>query len=213
MNNSPTAAHDRVLDWVTDWHEEPAAVAAARTRAREVGLGAVPPVVGAALAALARLVGARTVVETGTGAGVSGLWLLTGMRPDGVLTSIDSEPEHQRLARAAFTEAGVPSGRGRLITGAALEVLPRLADGAYDLAHLDAEPTSYPEQLEVARRLVRPGGVIVISGVLREGRVADPVSRDAESVALRGLLGAVRADEGGAPALLPIGDGLLVIPR
>ena len=64
----------------------------------------------------------------GTGAGVSGLWLLRGMRPDGVLTTVDKDPEHQRAARQAFTEAGIPSGRARLINGAALEVLPRLAE-------------------------------------------------------------------------------------
>ena len=55
---------------------------------------------------LAKLSGAKAVVEVGTGAGVSGLWLLSGMRDDGVLTTIDVEPEHQRLAKQAFTEAG-----------------------------------------------------------------------------------------------------------
>ena len=64
------------------------------------------------------------MVEVGTGAGVSGLWLLRGMRPDGVLTTVDQDPEHQRAARQAFGEAGIPSGRARLIVGNALEVLP-----------------------------------------------------------------------------------------
>jgi len=85
---------------------------------------------GAALRFLAATLQARAVVEVGTGAGVSGLCLLAGMAPDGVLTSIDIEPEHQRAARRAFTEAGTTAGRMRLIMGQALDVLPRLTDAA-----------------------------------------------------------------------------------
>jgi predicted O-methyltransferase YrrM len=212
VNTSAAATNERVNEWVNQWLDEPAPIAAARLRAQEVGLSCVAPALGSLLGSLARLVGARTVVETGTGAGVSGLWLLSGMRPDGILTSIDNEPEHQRLARLAFTEAEVPSSRARLISGQALEVLPRLADAGYDLAHLDADLSSYADQLIAARRLVRPGGVVVLSGILRGGRLADPVSRDADSVALRALLAGLRAEEGTTPALLPIGDGALVAP-
>ena len=86
---------------------EDAIVAAARERAVDIGAGAVTPAVGALLSVLAKLTGAKAVVEVGTGAGVSGLWLLSGMREDGVLTTIDVEPEHQRIAKQAFTEAGV----------------------------------------------------------------------------------------------------------
>ena len=82
---------------------EDAVTAAARERAVDSGAGAVTPAVGALLSVLARLTGAKAVVEVGTGAGVSGLWLLAGMREDGVLTTIDVEPEHQRLAKQAFT--------------------------------------------------------------------------------------------------------------
>ena len=76
----------------------------------------------------------------GTGAGVSGLWLLAGMREDGVLTTIDIEPEHQQLAKQAFTEAKVAPGRTRVIAGRAQEVLTRLADESYDLVFVDAAP-------------------------------------------------------------------------
>ena len=88
---------------------EDAVLAAARERADDIGAGAVTPAVGALLSLLARLSGGKAVVEVGTGAGVSGLWLLSGMREDGVLTTIDIEPEHQRMAKQAFSEAG--SGR------------------------------------------------------------------------------------------------------
>ena len=79
------------------------------------------------------------MVEIGTGTGVSGVWLLRGMRPDGVLTTIDVEDEHQRIARRIFRRPGSPPSRTRIITGRALDVLPRLADGVYDLVFVDAD--------------------------------------------------------------------------
>jgi len=87
----------------------------------------VAALTGATLRFIAAAIGARAVVEIGTGCGTSGIWLLRGMRTGSVLTSVDTEPEHHRLARAAFMAAGFPAGRYRLITGRALEVLPRLA--------------------------------------------------------------------------------------
>src|SRR5581483_3298581 len=98
---------------------------------------------GAALRFLATVLDSLNVVEVGTGGGVSGVWLLRGMHPDGVLTSIDIEAENQRLAKIAYAEAGFASARTRLICGAALDVLPRLTDGAYDIVFCDGEKTEY----------------------------------------------------------------------
>ena len=182
---------------------------AARTRGRELGCTPIGPGGGAALRFLAAAVGARAVVEVGTGAGVSGLWLLRGMRPDGVLTTVDKDAEHQRAARQAFTEAGIPSGRARLITGGALEVLPRLADGGYDLVFVDAAKTEYADYLTEALRLLRPGGVVAFDNVLWHDKVADPAQRDPDTVAMRDLGKQVRDDDRLVPVLLHAGDGLL----
>src|SRR5690349_19725119 len=97
-------------------------------RARAADLGAAPTGSGtaAALTFLAAAVGARSVVEIGTGTGVSGLHLFAGMAPDGILTTIDIEAEYQRAAKKAFIEAGIAPTRTRLINGRALDVLPRL---------------------------------------------------------------------------------------
>lgn len=184
-------------------------LAAARARAAEVGATPVGPGAGAALRFVAAAVAARAVVEVGTGCGVSGLWLLRGMAPGGVLTTVDVEPEHQRLARQAFAEAGITGHRARLITGRALDVLPRLADGGYDVVFCDAVKTEYAEYLDEALRLLRPGGVVVFDNALWHDRVADPAARDADTVAIRELGKAVRADERLVPVLLPLGDGLL----
>ncbi len=156
---------------------------------------------------------AKAVVEIGTGVGVSGLWLLRGMRSDGVLTSIDVEAEHQRLARKAFTEDGVPPSRVRLINGRALEVLPRLADGSYDMVVVDAVKAEYAEYLTEALRLLRHGGVVAFDNALRDGKVVDPTARDAESVALRELARAVRENTRLVPVMLPVGGGLLAAVR
>jgi predicted O-methyltransferase YrrM len=189
---------------------EDAVLAAARARASEVGCVPIGPGGGAVLRLLAAALGARSVVELGTGTGVSGVWLLRGMRPEGVLTSIDVESEHQRLARKTFTDAGFASSRFRLINGRALDVLPRLADTSYDLVLVDADKTEYADYLSAALRLLRPGGVIAMDNVLWKGRVADPAARDPESVALREVAKQVRDHEMLVPALLPVGDGLLV---
>lgn len=174
---------------------------------------ATQPGAGAALRFLASALRAKAVVEVGTGVGVSGLWLLRGMRSDGVLTSIDVEAEHQRLARLAFTEDGVPPSRVRLINGRALEVLPRLADESYDLVVIDAVKAEYAEYLQEALRLLRRGGVVAFDSALRGGRVVDPTARDPESVALRELARAVRENDRLVPVMLPVGDGLLAAVR
>ena len=144
------------------------AVADGRARAHEAGIDVVDAVTGAVLRFLAALVSARTVVQVGTGAGIAGLWLLRGMRPDGVLTSIDPDAESQRLARDAFRADGVPHARTRLIAGSAPAVLPRLADAGYDLVHLDCRARELPECVAEARRLLRPKGVLVLTRALSE---------------------------------------------
>ena len=108
---------------------EPPALEAARRRGEELGATPVLPGTGAALRLLAASVQAHTVVEIGTGAGVSALWLLEGMPSDGVLTTIDIEAEHLTAAKAAFAAEGVRSTRTRAICGRAGDVLP-LARGA-----------------------------------------------------------------------------------
>jgi predicted O-methyltransferase YrrM len=186
------------------------ALANARERAAEVAATPIGPASGATLRFLASVLDARNVVEIGTGCGVSGVWMMRGMNPEGVLTSVDIEPEHQRLARQAFEEAGIPNQRIRLIAGAALDVLPRMTEGRYDLVFIDADKQEYPGYLEQAVRLLRPGGVVAIDNSLWHDRVAEPANRDPETVAIRETLAAVRDDETLVPLLLPVGDGLLV---
>jgi predicted O-methyltransferase YrrM len=187
--------------------------AAARERAVDSGAGAVTPAVGALLSVLARLASAKAVVEVGTGAGVSGLWLLSGMRDDGVLTTIDVEPEHQRLAKQAFTEAGIGPSRTRLIGGRAQEVLTRLADDSYDLVFIDAEPADQPQFVAEGVRLLRSGGAIVVHRAALGGRAGDASASDKDVTAVREAARLIAEDERLTPVLVPLGDGLLAAAR
>ena len=203
MSDADTAS------WIADWQPEDAALLAARQRAAEVGLPALDPAGGAVLRLLAAAVGAKHAVELGTGAGVSTLWLLRGLAPDGVLTSVDSDGEHQRLAKASLAEAEVPSGRVRLISGRALEVLPRLSEKSYDVVFCDAARSENPDYLNAALTLLRPGGIVVFAGALAGGRVAESTARDNETVAMRELARIVRDEDRLVPAMIPVGAGLL----
>ncbi|MGH3500118.1 MAG: O-methyltransferase [Nocardioidaceae bacterium] len=185
----------------------------ARARASQVAAVPIGAGGGAALRMVAALVGARNIVEIGTGCGISGVWMMRGMHPEGVLTSVDLEAEHQRLAKQAFTAAGIASQRVRLIPGAALEVLPRLTDGHYDLVFCDGDKQEYPQYLGQALRLLRPGGVVAFDNSLWHDRVADSSVRDPETQAVREMLQLVADDETLVPALLPVGDGLLLAQK
>jgi predicted O-methyltransferase YrrM len=198
------------LAYLDEFFPEDDALIGAKRNAAEVG-GAAPvsPTTGGALRFMAAAVGARSVVEVGTGCGASGIWLLRGMRPGAVLTSVDVEAEHQRLARAAFLAAGFPAARYRLIGGLALEVLPRLADGAYDMVFCDADRQEFTDYLVAALRLLRPGGIVIFNAALPGTAAGERIPTDSEAAAAASLREQVRADERLVPLLLPVGNGLL----
>ena len=196
--------------YAENYLEESEAAAAARENAVPLGVGPIGRGSANVLTVLARAVAARAVVEIGTGSGVSGLALFAGMQPDGVLTSVDIEAEHQQVARRAFTSVGIPNQRFRLISGPALSVLPRLSDGAYDLVFVDADKTEYPDYVEQGVRLLRHGGLLAVDNTLWHDRVADAGQDDEETHAIRAAIAAVHDNEDLVSALLPTGDGLLV---
>ncbi|MDP8971566.1 MAG: O-methyltransferase [Actinomycetota bacterium] len=199
----------RVLRYVqayTEPEDEP--LRAARARSEEADVPAVAVETGALLRLFARLVSARHVVEVGSGGGYSGLWLIGGMDRRGSLTTIEIERDHQLLAQQAFLEARV-ADRVRSMLGPALSVLPKLADGNYDLVFLDAVKAEYLDYLGHARRLLRPGGLLLADNVLWRGRVADESVVDDATQGLRAFNDAVRDDPAWRGMILPVGDGVL----
>jgi predicted O-methyltransferase YrrM len=188
---------------------ESAALRWARDRALEAGAEPVTSGTGAALRLLAATADAKAVAEIGTGTGVSGIHLLHGMRPDGVLTTVDVEPERQQFARQAFRGAGFAANRARFIPGRALDVLPRLADGGYDLVFCDGDRLEYPDYLGESLRLLRPGGLVCFEGVFADGRTVDAAAQPTEVLRVREVLRTVRESTELVSSLLPVGDGLL----
>jgi predicted O-methyltransferase YrrM len=215
VHQEDTISTDKSASWAhsEDFRTVDEVVLRATDRAEQLGCGSVSPGTGAVLQLLASALKATAVVEIGTGAGVAGLWLLAGMAPDGVLTTIDSAAEHQRAAKDAFAEAGVRPTRARTITGRPLEVLPRLTDGAYDLVLANGDPLELADHVEQALRLLRPGGVRAVAHALGGDKVPDPARRDEVTTALREVSRRLRDDDRVVPALLPTGDGLLLASR
>lgn len=203
MSSQKVAAWAYAEEFVTASPHVEAAVA----KGEQLGASPVGNGIGALLQTLAAAIGGKAVMEIGTGVGVSGLWLLAGMPADGILTTIDVEPEHQRAARAAFAAAGIAHQRTRVIAGRPLEVLPRMTDGAYDLVVVLADVADYPDYLEQANRLLRTGGTLVMTWT---DTVSDPAARDPETTTLREVTAAIRDHEQFTAALLPVSTGALV---
>lgn len=182
----------------------------ARERSHELGLFPVSQGVAAALSVLAATSKAQTIVEVGTGAGVSGVALLRGLGPRAVLTTIDPDVDHLKAAREAFNESGSPANRIRTISGRGQDVLPRLTDAAYDLVFIDADKPSFAEYVEQAIRLLKSGGLLIINDALDKDRVSDPAIRESSTVILRRIAKSIRDNENLISAMLPTGDGLLL---
>jgi len=188
------------------------AIAEARQHSLEVGVEAVSPAVGAQLAVVAAAANASSIIEVGTGLGVSGLWLLSGA-PGAVLTTIDREIEHQQAARDAYLQAGVPASRFRLIAGRAADVLPRMNENSYDIVFVDGDPGSVIEYVEHGLRLARPGGLVLVAHALWHGKVANPAVRDSTTTGFRTLLTEVSTSPAVISSLSTAGDGLLSLVK
>jgi predicted O-methyltransferase YrrM len=205
---------EKDLSWkfAEEFVVEPELLGAARAHSLEHGVDPVTPAQGAQLAVLAAATNAQSIIEIGTGFGVSGLWMFTGA-PTAALTSIDIEVEFQQSAKRAFADFGIPANRTRLIAGRALEVLPRMNEESYDLVLVDADPGSIIEYVEHALRLVRVGGTVAVPHALWRGRVADPAQRDDTVADFRTLLTETSESPAVLSALSLAGDGLLQLTR
>lgn len=204
------ASKDLSWKYVEDQTVEPDVIRGARAQSLELGVEAVSPATGAQLAVIAAALAAESIIEIGTGIGVSGLWLLQGA-PDAQLTSIDVEADHHEAARRHFTEAGHPATKVRLITGRAADVLPRMNERSYDLVLIDGDAHALTENLEHALRLVRAGGAVLVPHALWRDTVADPAKRNGVTEELRGIIAELRDSPAVHVAISPVGDGLLQV--
>jgi len=181
----------------------------ARESAMDAGTEVPSNGVCAALTFLSHAVGAKAVVEVGTGTGVTGLALFAGMAAGGILTSIDVDADCQIEARQAFLAAGMASQRFRLIAGVALDVLPKLRDEAYDIVFVNGDKLEYVEYVAQATRLLRHGGMLLLNDALWRNLVADPRQDDDQAFIIREALQVVQTDDDYTCCMIPLGDGLL----
>ena len=181
----------------------------ARKNGAEVG--AQDPTIGAGglINFVVGLISARSIVEIGTGSGVSALWIFNDAPSDATLTSIDSEREHSASAKEILDEAGISAQRFRLITGNIVEVVGKLADSNYDLM-IVRSPMDMVDVVQESYRLLKPNGVLIIDNALDAGKVADPTQRDFETIARRDSIKAIKEDSRWSSTLLPIGGGALL---
>jgi predicted O-methyltransferase YrrM len=201
----PTADQDQLLEAVASARELTAGEDAGLLAARRAAVELAPPSpeVGTLLRWAVTAGQARTVVEIGSAGGVSGLWMLPALAEGGVLTSLEPDAEAHRAATRAFS-AATGGSRVRSIHGDPTTLLSRLADGAYDLVLLQAEPESYPEHLTRIRELLRVGGTLVVRGVLPAGEHRRTLQR---------LLRLLSEDEGFSSSVLPVDDGVALATR
>ena len=156
---------------------------------------------------LLSLCGARRVVEVGTLAGYSAIAMARALPAGGHVDTIELLDRHADFAEAWIARSDV-AGRVRVHRGAGLDVLPRLEDGAYDAAFLDADKSNYPGYLQHSLRLVRPGGLIMVDNTFSHGRVIDAGNDNPLVIAVRNFNDHAAADDRVDLVMVPIGDGL-----
>jgi predicted O-methyltransferase YrrM len=171
--------HDSTLD------DALAAAAAAKLPAIQVS-----SVQGKLLHLLARILGARNILEIGTLGGYSTIWMARALPEGGRIITLEADPKHAEVAQKNFAHAGVES-KVELRLGNALDTLPQVAAdgrGPFDLCFIDANKSNMPEYFEWSLKLARTGSVIIADNVVREGAVLDAKSKDADIQGIRRFL-------------------------
>lgn len=186
------------------------------TRDMPRGRMQVAPEQGHFLAFLVKLTGARRILELGTFTGYSSLAMALAMPADGKLVTCDMSEGWTRHAVAAWEKGGV-AAKITLRLGPAVETLAALEKEGmkewFDLAFVDANKEDYEAYYEGALRLTRPGGLILLDNMFRDGRVTDTTQTDPSVTCIQALNDKIAADERVDRVLVPVGDGVMMARR
>jgi caffeoyl-CoA O-methyltransferase len=203
--------------WIRERYarEDPPLVAIRREmEARGFPAIQLPPVAARTVQILLRIAGARRVLEVGTLAGYSALWILRALPPGGHLLTLELDQEHARVARELLERAG-EGARVEVRQGDASRILSDLAQdsgerGRWDAVLLDADKEGLPGYVEHAARLLRAGGLLLVDNAFWRGRVMDPGATDDATEALRELHRRLAESPDWDALAIPVGDGILV---
>lgn len=190
---------------------EDAFLRALREDAVAAGLPAISigPAQASLMQVLLRLAGAREVVEVGTLAGYSAVWMARALPGDGRVRTIEADERHAAFARERIARSDV-AGRIEVHQGRGADVLPTFADGSADASFLDADKASYPLYLEESLRIVRAGGLIMVDNAFAFGQLFDETPTDGEADAVRAFNERMAAEPRLQSVIVPLGDGMWV---
>jgi predicted O-methyltransferase YrrM len=190
MGQEVWEAVDKFLDKMMIPHDPALEDALAAAAAAKLPAIQVSSVQGKFLQLLARILGARNILEIGTLGGYSTLWMARALPEGGRIITLEADPKHADVAKKNFARAGVES-KVELRLGKALDTLPQVAAeglGPFDLFFIDANKSNMPEYFEWSLKLARKGSVIIADNVVREGAILDEKSKDADIQGIRRFL-------------------------
>lgn len=208
-----SAAYSYMLETV---HRDDEHLATLREETAKLPEGSmqISPDQGQLMGLLCRAIGAERAIEVGVFTGYSALCVARALPANGTLVACDVSVEYTSVARRAWQRAGV-ADRIDLRIGPAADTLDSMLDsgeaGTYDFAFVDADKANYPIYYERCLELLRPGGLLLVDNALWGGRVADPAESSASTRAIRTVNERAGSDERVEVALLPVGDGLLIV--
>ncbi len=188
---------------------------AIRARAEKAALPPIqlPPATARAVQILLRAAGARRVLEVGTLAGYSAVWIARALPADGELVTLEIDPDRAVVARTSLQDAGL-ADRARVRLGDAVDLMAAMDPAPpFDAVFLDADKERYCDYLEQAARLLRRGGLFMADNAFWRGGVLDPAGSDELAGHIHRFNERVAADPRFDATILPVGDGLMVAVR
>jgi caffeoyl-CoA O-methyltransferase len=206
----PKEVDDHLTDLAAAQHRDQT-LTEMEARAEELGFPIIGRAAGRFLELQARAIGARRVMELGSGYGYSAYWFARAVGEDGEVVCSDGDPENARLAESYLRRAGLWD-RVDYHVGDALEVFAGV-DGEFDIVYCDIDKDGYPDAWAAAADRVRVGGLFICDNVLWYGRVAGVNTPDAVTSAIVAMTRAVATDQRFVSSIAPIRDGVLVALR
>jgi len=215
MSGTSTVVSRELFDYVADrTHAEDPFLKELKDAAREAEIPAIwiSPEQGAFMEVLLKAARPQLVVEVGTLAGYSAICMARALEGDARLISMEVSLKHAEFAREWISRSDVAE-RVEVRHGRGTELLPAVPDGAVDAVFLDADKESYILYLEEARRILRPGGLLLVDNAFAFGRLLDDECDDTSVLAIRAFNDTLAQDEDFDGVMVPLGDGLWVARR